>query len=207
MRRSSGLLATVFIILTAAACGSSESSGTTHATTTASPAATTSTHSSAPVPSGYSRDDGDNDFDDSAKYHGSPPNDDQALLATFGPKASPAVARAVASLVKRYYTVSATGNGAAACSLLTASLAGEVVAGHSQPGAPTCAMAMSKLLSEQHERLLREDVQTMIVTAVHVNGTLGMAVLRFKAAPESELVLEREGKAWKINALFGNEMT
>ncbi len=203
MRRSIGLAAAVFLILTVTACGSS---GTTHATDTTS-ATTTSGQASAPVPSGYSKDDGDKDFDDAAKYHGSPPNDDQELLAAYGHKASPAVTRTVANLVKRYYAVSAAGDGAAACSMLTANLAGEVLAGRNQPGGATCAAAMSKLLAQQHQRLLGENVQSMIVTQVHDNGTLGIAVVRFKAAPESEIVLEHEGQAWKINALFGNEMT
>lgn len=208
MRRSLALLAATLLSLTAIACGTSK---TAHTASQRSPTAVTSAAASAPSPGGYSRNDGDADFDDTASYHGSPANDDLALLARYGPRAGRADSSAVASVVKRYYAASASGDGATACSLLAASLAEAVAAGQSQPGngasGHTCAAAMSLLLSQQRERLREEDVATMTVIAVHVKGKLGLAVLGFRTAPESNIVLEREGRAWKIDALYGSELT
>ncbi len=203
MRRSLALPATVLLSLTAIACGASQP---TQSTTPRAHRATVSTAQ----PGGYSKNDGDEDFDDTRQYHGSPANDDLALLASYGPRASPAVARAVTSLVKRYYAASAAGNGAAACALLTANLAGGLATGQGQTGQGenhTCAATISLLLAQQHQQLLSENVATMTVTAVHVKGNLGLAVLAFKTTPESEIVLEREGHTWKIDALFGGYMT
>ncbi len=203
MRHLLTLLATVLLSLTMIACGASKP---TYSTTQRSHGSTVSTTQ----PHGYSKNDGDEDFDDTAKYHGSPANDDQALLASYGSRASPAVARAVTSLVKRYYAASAAGNGTVACSLLTASLAGGLAASQGQPGHDgdhKCAAAMSVLLAQQHQSLLGEDVATMAVTTVRTKGSLGLAVLAFKTAPESEIVLEREGHLWKIDALFSGYMT
>jgi hypothetical protein len=41
---------------------------------------------------------------------------------------------------------------------------------------------------------------------VRVKADLGLAVIAFKTTPESEIVLEREGHTWKIDALFGGYM-
>jgi hypothetical protein len=208
MRRSLALLTMVLLSLTAIACGAS--SATTHSTPPRPQGAATSAHSSTLSGGGYSKNDGDRDYDDDAHYRGSPPNDDRSLLVGYGPRASPAEVRAVTSVVKRYYVASLAGNGAAACSLLTASLAGGLAAGYSQPNhgsTHTCAAVLSPLLAQQHQRLLDEDVSTMGVTAVHVKGTLGLAVLGFKTAPEGEIPLEREGHSWKVAALFGGDMT
>jgi hypothetical protein len=207
MKRSLALLVTAALGLTGIACGANSATHSNSPPHTTAAAATGARPSTAP--GGYSKDDGDNDFDDEASYHGTPANDDRGLLASYGPKASPAVARAVAGVVKRYYAASAAGDAATACSLLAASVAGGLAA-QSQPspdGGHTCAAAMSSLLAQQHKQLLGEDVSTMAVTAVHAKGTLGLAVLRFRTAPESEILVEREGHTWKIDALFGVYMT
>jgi len=47
----------------------------------------------------------------------------------------------------------------------------------------------------------------MVVISVHAKGNLGLAVLGFRRVPESEILVEREGSSWKIDALFDSEMT
>jgi hypothetical protein len=203
MRRTLVLAVMALVSVTVFACGASK---TTHSATRDSHGSTTAI---ATQPGGYSTKDGDEDYDDTGHYHGSPANDDQALLASYGPRASPAVTRAVTSLVEHYYAASAAGDGAQACSMLTANLADGLAAGEGQPGggkSHTCAAAMSLLLAQQRQNLRGEDVSTMAVTTVRVKGDLGLAVLAFKTTPESEIVLEREGHTWKVDALFGGYM-
>jgi hypothetical protein len=157
---------------------------------------------------GYSLRDGDRDTDD--KH---PPvdfgNDDKPLLGTYRGRPSPATARAVAGLVKRYYAASAAGEGARACALLASGLAAGVAAQYGRGGRSRgegCATSMTGLLGAQRETLLGEDVATMRVSAVHLDGDFALAVLLFKTAPESNILLEREGRAWRIGELFGNYM-
>jgi hypothetical protein len=169
---------------------------------------TASTQPHAAGSSGYVKEDGDEDSDDQR-----PPvmvgADEQPLLTTYGGNASPADARAITALVKNYYTASAAGDAARACSLLYASLAGGLAAQQSQavPGArATCTEPMSALLGQQRARLAAEDASTMAVTAVHVKGDLGLAVLGFRRTPASQIVVEREGRTWKIDALVATYM-
>jgi hypothetical protein len=46
----------------------------------------------------------------------------------------------------------------------------------------------------------------MKVVEERVKGALGLAVLGFRTTPESEIIVERERRAWKIAALFGTYM-
>ncbi len=203
MRRALLPIATALLSVGMLACGSSE---TTSSSTQRTASSTASAPPSVPASAdGYSENDADNDFDDKTTYHGSPPNDDQEVFASYGPKASSAVAHAVASLVKRYYAVSAAGNAVDACSLLSASVAGALA---SEGGSgSSCAAGMAQVLSRERQLLLADEVATMKIVEVHAKGTIGLAVLRFKRSPESNIVVEREGSAWKINALFGSYVT
>ncbi len=201
MRQSLVLLLAALLSTTVLACGSGSTTHTSAPTSTVAAARTSTT-----VARGYSKRDGDSDFDDAEHYDGHPPNDDLGLLASYGPKASPAVMRAVASLIKRYYTASAAANAPTACSLLSANLAAGI-ATTSDGASSACAAAMSQLLAQQHARLVGENPATMAVTTVHVKGNLGLAALSFKTAPEAEIVVEREAGKWKIDALFDTTMT
>jgi hypothetical protein len=158
--------------------------------------------------SGYLKEDGDKDGDDGA-YPAHPGQDDQSFLATYGGRARPATARAIASVVERYYAASLAGDGASACALLNAGLATALAAqrGRAAQGDRACAAALSPLLAQQHPHLLAEDPATMVVTGVYAKGNLGLAVLGFRSAPESDIVVAREGRAWRIDALFDNQMT
>jgi hypothetical protein len=153
---------------------------------------------------GYLRDDGDSDNDDE-RHPAKVENDDRELFATYGRPAGPADAGAIAALVKSYYRASTGGDGARACSLLYGTLASGLAtqASSSVSGAhDTCSTNMSVLLRQQHQRLIAENPATMLVTAVRVRGSIGLAVLGFRKMPESQMLVEREGARWKIDALF-----
>jgi len=212
MRQLLAMLATVLLLLLSGACGgtgkvaSSRSSGS-HAETGKG---ASDMHAPVTTPGSYSRNDGDNDFDDARGYRDNSKNDDRILFAAYGKRANPNDARAVTALVKRYYAAAAAGDGARTCSLLDSSLA-NALAPEQRQSAPApreaCARAISPLLRQQHQHLIADNVSTMVVTSVHVKGNLGLAALGFRTMPEGEIVVEREGKAWKVDALFDGAMT
>jgi hypothetical protein len=213
MRPLLALLATALLGLALVACGSTGKTTSSRPLTSDSPtlpAATVATTRSRAVRSGgYLKEDGDKDGDD----HGRPvrgENDDLTLFAAYGRRASSADARAITALVKRYYAASATEDSATACSLLSSSLITGVVTEQSQTGqgaGKTCPASIAPLLKQQHQQLVADDVATMVVTSVHVKGDLGLAALGFRTMPEAEIVVEREGQAWRIDALFDSNMT
>jgi hypothetical protein len=158
--------------------------------------------SSAARSGGYLKEDGDNDGDEGSpgrKYV----QDDKRVLATYGGRARPATARAIAALVRRYYAASLAADGASACALLDASLAKALAAQSGAPRSPAaCAAALSPLLAQEHQHVLSEDPATMTVIGVYANGVIGLALVGFRNAPESDLLLAREAHAWKIDSLF-----
>lgn len=155
-------------------------------------------------PGAYDLRDGDDDPDD----HREPGfvNDDESFFPTYGRGASAADTRVIATLVKRYLAAATAGNGAKACSLLDATLAHELGAAGSEDGddAKQCATTLPTLFEHQQPRLTAAEVATMTVISVHVKGNLGLAELGFRTLPEQELIAEREGRTWKIDALLGN---
>jgi hypothetical protein len=212
MRPSLALLASLLVVAADACGGTGEVTGSTprpsqNAPPTGIAVATAPSH--AARFGSYLKNDGDKDSDD-ARHPMNAPNDDQVLFATYGKKASPADARAVTSLVKRYYTAAAAGDGATACSLLHSSIATGLAASRSQAGQgvrDTCATSMSLLLKQQHQHLIAEDAATMVVTRVLTKGDIGLAMLGFRTVPESQIVIEREGHTWKVDALFDSYVT
>lgn len=184
------LLAAMLLSVTVAACGGS------------------SVHTGTSPTGGYLKYDGDNDRDDRKGYNGAN-NDDRYLFATYGKEATPAETRAVATLMRSYYTLATAENGAAACALLYPSLA----AGLAESGHPSahstgndCAAGVSPLLKEQHHQLVADEASTMVVTSLHVKGAFGLVGLGFKSTPEVETLLEREAGTWKLASLFGSQM-
>lgn len=152
---------------------------------------------------GYDRLDGDTDEDDEHPLTAG--NDDSSLFSTYGTSASPADSRVIGALVKRYFAAAAASNGAAACALLDVTLAHQLVEG--EPSSGDCARALSLQLVRQHELLAADDVATMTVIYVHVKGSLGLAALGFRKAPEQQIIVEREGGEWKVDALVGSDLT
>lgn len=202
------LAAIALLSLLAGACGStSKDTSTTHPTSADAPAAADSTPTSSHTapPGGYLKYDGDTDPDE--KPNSGPSADDESLVPTFKYGASQADRQAITTLVKNYYTAAAAGEDAKACSLLDSHLAAGLVEGQSKTalgGHKTCAAFVSLLFRQQHAQLAA-DVPTIVVTAVHVHGNLGVAELGFRTAPEAEILLEREGSAWKLDALLASE--
>ncbi len=188
------------------ACG--DSAGTNRALGV-SPHTQQETTTTVATPGGYLKNDGDKDPDDLTHNALSPEYDSPILFAHFPRKADPADTRAVAAIVKSYYAASAADEGAKACSLLTAGLADALGTGRGRSTGSAsggCAESMTRLLRQQHQGPTPAEVSTMVVTSVHVKGNLGVAALGFKGTSESEILVEREGHAWKVDALFGGLM-
>lgn len=211
-RALSALLAVALLSATMVACGGTTkvaNSSSSSSTRLGIPGATaTAVTSSAIPPGGFLKDDGDKDSDDGA-YPGHPEQDDQSFLAGYGHRVPPTLASTIAALVKRYYAASLAGDGASACELLDAGLATALAAqqGPAAHGAAACAASLSPLLVQQHQHLLAEEPATMVVTGVYAKDNVGVVVLGFRNAPESIIVLAREGHAWKVDALFDSPLT
>jgi hypothetical protein len=157
----------------------------------------------------YLRSDGDKDPDDRQRRIRSVENDDLALLAAYGNKAGPADKQAISVLVKRYYMAVARGDGQTACSLLYGSLAISLAEGQRKSGRSfdeTCAAAVSPLFKQQHQRLVADDVATMVVITVQTEGKRGLAALGFNVMPRGDILVKREDRKWKIDALFDSEL-
>jgi hypothetical protein len=214
--KSSLLLFLGVLAVVLSACG-----GTTKAAGSSSPVShnaqpfadvsSTATGASAQTarPGDHLRVDGDHDNDDEP-HATAAVNDDVGLFKAYGKTASPADTRQITALVKAYYAAALAGDAAKACSLLHADLAAELAAQQVQPvhsGLGTCARSMSALLVQQHPQLVADEVPTMLVTSVHVKRDVGLAVLGFRRMPEGEIVLQHEGKTWKLDALFDSNLT
>jgi hypothetical protein len=194
-RRLLALLASALLAGGALACDSSSSSSST--APVANNTASTSTSG------GYLKEDADSDGDD--PHTTQPGQDDQEFLAGYGPLTDPATTSTIASVVRRYYAASVAGNGAGACALLNAALATSLAGGQGQ-AAGTCATGIAPVLTEQHQRLRTEEPATMTVIGVRAKGNLALAILGFKHAPESDILLQREDNTWKIDALYDSLM-
>lgn len=165
---------------------------------------------SATSPGGYLKGDEDSDGD-AYSY------DDDHTIRAYGHRASTIDKLAIAALVKRYYAVAAAGDGAEGCSLLLPRLKKEAnlgeVAEVTYPPAlsipplhgKSCARIMSLLFKEDHKRLTVEST-TQQITAVRVKRDRGLALLGFPTMPERYLPVQRDGGAWKIDALLDDEI-
>lgn len=162
-------------------------------------------------PGGYLKADGDGDNDDDNGHQKKGTvNDDVTLLSYYGGTAPPADRQAITAVIKRYYAAAVAEDGMTACSLLHSSVALALAKGQSQAtqaGKAACAAALAPLLKQQHKYLVAIEVPTMVVPVVHAKGDLGLAVLGFRSQPEGEILVEREGRAWKLGALLDSELT
>ncbi len=197
------LLATALLCAVATGCGTSKVTSTSAQSSDIGAATAPGESAIRTAPSGgYVHEDGDQDGDD-GHHAADPGQDDGSLLESYPAKASPAQAQAIAEVVKRYYAASLASNGAGACALLSPSLASGLAAEGTGSGAHgQCATAMSQMLAQQHAHLVAEEPASMVVTAVRLNGATGLVVIGFKHAPESELIVQHEGGAWRVGALF-----
>lgn len=201
----------LLLVGTVAACGSTgqdkTKAGITHSSTDANAAVTAqATTSASNTPSGPFDKDNDGDAAGKGRYD----SDDRA--ATFGAPASAAVRKSIASLARHYYSVEATENGEAACSMLYSVYEEAVVEdyGTSPPGpayarGSTCAAVLTAIFKHFHDQIT-ERLSELEVSAVRVHEGQAVAILGFGSRAERELQLKREGKTWKVMALIDNEL-
>jgi ketosteroid isomerase-like protein len=160
-------------------------------------------------PGGILKIDGDSDADDRSKATSRDDQGEMVLPARLNSGSSAADKRAIEALVKRYLAAAAAGDGATGCSLLYSGLAAATAAqpGSPRPGQSACAAALSNAFAQERQHLAAEQVASMVVTGVHVNGVLGYVTLGFKRALESGIVVRREGRVWKMGALADSTLS
>lgn len=197
------LLAMTLLSAGFAACGGATQRTAPASGISSSTAATTT--SPEPVPTaGYLASDGDSDENQPGAGGDF---DDASFFATYGREAGSADKRAITAVVKSFYAAAAADDGQKACLLLSSSVAiGLAEDKLGQAAGKTCATAVSALFKQQRGQLAAEDVGTMVVISAHVKGDLGLAVLGFKRTPRRQLIVEREGHAWRVGALFDGEV-
>jgi hypothetical protein len=220
MRPPLALLAIAMVSAGVCSCGGASTEATppaasgassNRAISTASPTSTADpTASDAPgaSTSDFAKVDGDRDNDVSA------PNDDSVNhILEFGHEATAAEKRSIAALIKRYYAVALSGNGAQGCALIYSPLAESVPEDFgtaSPPGPPymrgtTCPVVMAGLYRHLHTQL-EVEVPKLQVARVRLQEHHGIALLRFGALPERLISFGHEGHAWRMTQLIDVEL-
>jgi hypothetical protein len=141
--------------------------------------------------------DEDNDNPTSAHYDG----DDNVVLS-YGHAASTTDMRAIDTVIKRYYTAAAAGDGRKGCSLLYSLLvetAPEDLS-HTPREGETCVEAMSSFFKRDHSQL-KADTVGVGVTRARVKGDSGVVLVRL-GSRERRVLVRREGGMWKIDTLL-----
>jgi hypothetical protein len=169
-------------------------------------------------PTGTHRADGDNDDakptdrdGDSDNSSGSYYDSDDKSVRAFGQAANASDRRAIATLIRSYYTAAAAADGAKACSLIYSSLAKtlpEDLAGAGPAylhGTKTCPKIMSKLFAQNHRQFVAYDAKLQIA-GVRLKGDSGLVVLGFKSLPGRQIELQRDRGKWKIYAVVDREL-
>jgi hypothetical protein len=189
-------LTAVLLCLGAVGCGASGSGGTT----TPSNVANTAT-----LPQPELKGDSDSDSDS----YGLGPDPDTSR--TFGYPVSASEARAITALVKRYYAIAATEDGARACTTMYSALAESLAETYGGPyGVPslrgtTCAQVLSKLFKQRHGSIAA-DSATLRVVAVRALGRRGSVLLSFGGKrPTHYMEMRRELGSWKIDRMLDGE--
>jgi hypothetical protein len=134
----------------------------------------------------------------------------------FGHEASPADWRAVAALVKRYYEVALSGDGARGCTMIYSTIAESLAEdygseGGQPPGPPymhgkSCPVIMTGLFRHFHP-LLAVEVPKLRVLRVRMEEHHGVALLGFgDHLADRTISFVREGHAWKLSQLTDIEL-
>lgn len=119
---------------------------------------------------------------------------------------SPANTRAIEALVRRYYAVAASGDGAKACAMMDRGFAESAPVAYGRFGPPylrggkTCAQIA--MLEFKHDHSL---ISTKLVfTAVHEESpNRAYALFGSTTSPASFIGADRENGVWKIGSLLG----
>lgn len=127
---------------------------------------------------------------------------DDGVVSDFGHAASAQDARAITTLVGRYYNAASAADGARACALMFYILAESVAERYAQPPGPrylaglrTCPAVLTRVFARFHTQLATPPS----VTAVRVEGDQAYALLGWRALPAGYIEARREGRAWKID--------
>jgi hypothetical protein len=205
------LLAIALLSAGAAACGGA--SGDAGSTASTQPkrtgsATTVNAAETGPAPV-VSKADADHDND-----IGAPDDDTNNRLTTdVGRRASPVVARAIATAIERYYRIALAQDGATACTMVYSTVAESIPEDYgSDVGGPvymkgtTCPVVMTKLFEHYHNQLRAEVPKLRVVDVRQIQERGGVAVLTFGAMPERRISVKREGHAWKLATLIDSEL-
>lgn len=126
---------------------------------------------------------------------------DDGAVRHFGHAADARDARAIATLVGRYYAAAAADDGARACSLLYWLVAESLPEEYARPpgplylkGADSCPALLTRVFVHFHGQL---SVAPKVV-AVRVAGDRADALLGWPALPAGYIEARREGSAWKL---------
>jgi hypothetical protein len=139
--------------------------------------------------------DGDGDGDN---------NDDEAHIRDYGRSAPASEWHAIATLIRKYHRASVLSDGVKMCSSISVSLAdalAEEQTGSGDDVAKACAKRVAILLRGAAARPGSHAKKIAIVT-VRIMETSGLGLLRLPSGEEREETVVREGKSWKIAALF-----
>jgi hypothetical protein len=132
----------------------------------------------------------------------------------FGHAASASDARAITALVKRFYAIALSGNGARGCSLLFSTMEEAVPEDYGGPGGGpppsgnhrTCPEVVSEIFARGHAHLALE-VPKLVVRRVRVFERHGIVFLSFgPKLPERKTKVLREGSTWRMAALGDGEL-
>ncbi|HEU0249439.1 MAG TPA: hypothetical protein VFR48_01820 [Solirubrobacteraceae bacterium] len=157
----------------------------------------------------YTRIDSDRDNDVGA------PQDDTSTAAELSPGQPPpsGEARAIATLLHRYYTAALADNGTAACSMIASSLAesmaedyGRGSDGPSYLSTGTTCQSVMTLLFEHLHPVLALEAPRLEVAQLRLVRHHGIAILRFGTALERQLPVRREGGQWRVQALLDSDL-
>jgi hypothetical protein len=157
----------------------------------------------------------DNDEDPALDHQPSDANEgyrdaDDLDSLSVGHPASAADTKAIEALVKRYYAVAVTGNGAKACSMMARGFARGVPVDYGKFGPPylhglkTCAAIVSLQFKHFRSRI----TSAIRFTAVHQDNNADRAYALFgsRTTPAGFIDVNRENGVWKIGALLGGPM-
>lgn len=211
------VMAFVLLGLGAGACGGSSGSAglgsRSLANNDAIGGSTVATTSNIRSVHGYIAGDDDMENDDRPK------SDDDVPIRKYGHLAGAADERRVAALLERYYSIAATGNGAAACALIypklaknpshTRTIPDDRFSGRLGPPAlpgESCARVASRQFEQNHRRLVT-DTESLQVTGMRVDGPHAVALLAFRTTPERWMPVARDERGvWKIASVLDREM-
>lgn len=189
--------------------GSTASSVATQPRDTTSPAVASPPATPAPIHKLTRRDLAKYDRDEDDYIHVS---DDNNPSPPGYVTASRSDSQAITALVKRYYSAALKGDGASGCSMIDSSFVKAIPLDYGKLGPPylrraagTCPAVMSLFFKHEH-RTLAGEVPRLGVARVSVNGTQGVAFIRFGRLHERSISLMREGNAWAIASVLDGEL-